>query len=217
MITRQYSILLVQLLGLLLSLHDKGKNSLLVNASPDMDDMQEDTVAVARELLQNDGKLTAFMDLQQEQEIRNLQQGDDESTTKEPRTFGQRCGNYNTCEAPLDCIPINAMMGNRCLPNSCLQQQRLAFKDTFDMTQFKDILYNAAGLSEDQFLNTLSVATSEREFLQSTEWLSMQRALHENMAGPIEALQQMSRNCNISRQDSETVEYVGYHLEVRIQ
>ena len=86
MITRQYSILLVQLLGLLPSLHDKGKHSLLVNASPDMDDITEDTVAVARELLQNDGKLTAFMDLQQEQEIRNLQQGDDESTTKEPRT-----------------------------------------------------------------------------------------------------------------------------------
>ena len=167
----------------------------------------------------NDEVIASFLDRQQQQQQKGEGKtnglGRSLETFKNSQRFGQRCGNNNLCGEGLECTEVNLIMGNRCLPNACFQEQTMAFQDVFDVEQYKANLYNSAGVTEDQVLAALSVAKNQREFLESPEFQSLTQALHENLQ-PLETLQQISRNCIQSENATVngTVTYTGLHIEV---
>ena len=145
----------------------------------------------------------------EQQVARDLQTEDEEG-----RFFGERCGNKNACSNDMECIRVNTLMGNRCVPTTCLQEQ-MAFRDSFDLNAYKSQVYQSAGISEEQVLNALSLAKSEKDFLDSPEFLSLQQALQQNQE-PLQAMQQLSQSCIQGRTEDRTVSYMGFHIEVRI-
>ena len=86
------------------------------------------------------------------------------------RMFGDRCGNRNDCSDGLDCTGVD--IGNRCLPNTCLQSMlsnttsrgsnMKSFHDTFDIENFKTKLYDSAGYSEEEILGALLELKNEQ-------------------------------------------------------
>lgn len=136
----------------------------------------------------------------------------------EDKLFGQRCGNRNKCVPGLQCDP--ASWGNRCLPNTCLQDHSKELSNAFNITTFKEGMYRDAGYSEEQILAKLAEVKDERKFLQTAEFQALEAALLNNLE-PLNTIQEISQKCvdpytaegQMNPQQGGTVSYVGLHIE----
>jgi hypothetical protein len=162
-----------------------------------------------RDLVKIDDQEVASFLSQQEVEIQNERQLEGAGE----REFGERCGNRNGCSAGFECSDVT--LGNRCLPNSCLEENFQGFEGVFDI----DKLYENAGVTKDEVLAKLTEVRNERAFLQTDEFRKLREALQTNLE-PINAAVELQRSCieqnqNVDRQDqASTVSYIGLHFEV---
>lgn len=176
--------------------------------------------------------LTSFLNQQKkdnsfvQHDARVLQ---DESSNQQE--FGQRCGNNNPCLQGMDCVQVNNLsLGSRCLPtSSCLEETyyattaeslQLAPDDLgFDVENFKDMMYQSAGYSQDEIFAALANAQNERAFLETNEFQALRRALHENMEPLTGSFDEMSKTCiedaDPNQDVTGSVKYIGLHIEVR--
>lgn len=165
----------------------------------------------------DDNDLSAFLKREaialEQHDARHLQ----DLGTRRDRQFGERCGNRNACGEGLDCV--NAAIGNRCLPNQCLQEQFSSntVMSSFDVDRMKANLYETAGYSEEEIFAAMAeTGNNPRKFLESNEFLALKDAFDAQVE-PMIAMEQISRACIDPRNTTVngTVSYTGLHIEVR--
>ena len=169
-------------------------------------------------LVSSEGVASTFQELSNihEQDVADFldQQAQDRSFERAlegSQEFGQRCGNNNQCVQDMDCTEVN--MGNRCLPNTCLEETMSeTFKERLDIDSHKEMLFDVAGYSEEDIFAALAEAKNAEAFLEINEWIALQRAFDANLEPLIEVLE-TGNECIAPRQDN-FFNYIGLHIEV---
>lgn len=141
------------------------------------------------------------------------------SDTKQQQ-LGQRCGNRNECDEADDLQCTRAVLGRRCLPKNCLERGLKQFQQAIDMKEYKQNILQTAGVTEDQLLQDMKDAGSDRRsFLATNAFQAIKKAMDQNHA-PADTLFQMYDQCvgngingTNPLQTSQRVNYQGLHLE----
>ncbi|CAB9517215.1 expressed unknown protein [Seminavis robusta] len=134
----------------------------------------------------------------------------DERKLGSGQSIGEKCGKNSPCQDGLQCTPIT--VGNRCVPVECLSTEYNGTLGALDMVAYNDLVYQQAGITEQQFVEAFRDADNQRAFVDSDEFRAFSRAMRSN-TGPLEAMQELHKRCNAGRQTSIDTTYFGINIE----
>ncbi|CAB9526168.1 expressed unknown protein [Seminavis robusta] len=159
----------------------------------------------AAELIVAEQDLSTF--LAEEEYLLPLQ---DERDLESGQSIGERCGNNSPCQDGLQCIPIT--VGSRCVPVECLSAEYNGTLGALDMAAYKDLVYEEAGITEQQFVESLRDADNPKSFVDSDVFRAFSRAIQNNTE-PLDAMEELHRLCSAPRQTATDIIYFGANIE----